>query len=381
MVAATPTPAHPGRVSDEREQVRHNAGWRADVVAIIASDAELLEYVRYSSYGVPTSYPKGDYDLDGDVDASDTTALGNFIAGAGGWNLDFNRDGNTDGDDTTEHAAYRTGYTGGSGGRGVQSRSALRNRLGYAGYQWDDTINAYHVRHRVYMPEIGRWTRRDPLGYVDGMSDLQYVGGSVLRFTDSSGLYAVDCARNLFNRIQGGLTPTTNWQCRLDLISNLDACCASRDRSGGTAADYIRCIDDSVAVYESCAREHPAGPFPDPGPGSAPEPLPPNWPGEDPNLPTLPWDPRRHDCMAACEQAATLMSVECGRKYRSNPVKLANCHYKVKKAIENCYQCCGGDLAKTRRLHCAQELLQEFLKKVIPKPTLNPRGPSGAGEW
>jgi|GEM_PF-4591628 len=61
-------------------------------------DAAPPVHVRYSSYGVPTSYPKGDYDLDGDVDASDTTALGNFIAGAGGWNLDFNRDGNTDAD-------------------------------------------------------------------------------------------------------------------------------------------------------------------------------------------------------------------------------------------------------------------------------------------
>lgn len=175
------------------ERVYYIQNWRADVVALIASDAELLEYVRYSSYGVATSYPKGDYDLDGDVDSADTTALSNFIAGAGGWNLDFNRDGNTDGDDTTEHATYRTGYTGGTGGRGVLSRSALRNRLGYAGYQFDDTMSAYHVRHRVYMPEIGRWTRRDPLGYVDGMGLYEYVGTRPLASVDSDGQSASRC--------------------------------------------------------------------------------------------------------------------------------------------------------------------------------------------
>jgi len=176
------------------ERVYHIQNWRADVVAIIASDAELLEYVRYSSYGVATSYPKGDYDLDGDVDSADTTALGNFIAGAGGWNLDFNRDGNTDGDDVTEHTTYRTGYTGGTGGRGVLSRSALRNRMGYAGYHFDDTLSAYHVRHRVYFPEIGRWSRRDPAGYVDGMGLYNYVRLSPVNTHDSLGL-VTSCAQ------------------------------------------------------------------------------------------------------------------------------------------------------------------------------------------
>jgi len=179
MVAATPTQAPRGRVSSGRGGSTHTRGdRRADVVALIASDAELLEYVRYSSYGVATSYPKGDYDLDGDVDAADTTALQTFISGSGGWNLDFNRDGNTDGDDVTDHASYRTGYTGGTGGRGVLSRSGLRNRLGYAGYQFDDTMSAYHVRHRVYMPEIGRWSRRDPIGYTNGTAALGHYADS-----------------------------------------------------------------------------------------------------------------------------------------------------------------------------------------------------------
>jgi len=197
MVAATPTPAHPDFVPRGSRGGTHTRGRRpADVVALIASDAELLEYVRYSSYGVATSYPKGDYDLDGDVDASDTTALQNFIGGAGGWNLDFNRDGNTDSDDVTEHTSYRTGYTGGSGGRGTLSRSAIRNRLGYAGYHYDDTISAYHVRHRVYLPEIGRWSRRDPAGYVDGMSLFLMAAAGNSNAVDPDGLRATPVGLN-----------------------------------------------------------------------------------------------------------------------------------------------------------------------------------------
>jgi len=47
------------------------------------------------------------------------------------------------------------------------------------------------VRHRVYVPEIGRWTRRDPIGYVDGVGLYEYVGATALIANDSSGLIAV----------------------------------------------------------------------------------------------------------------------------------------------------------------------------------------------
>lgn len=45
-----------------------------------------------------------------------------------------------------------------------------------------------HVRHRVYWAEIGRWTRRDPLGYVDGLSLYLYVRAQSIRLTDPLGL-------------------------------------------------------------------------------------------------------------------------------------------------------------------------------------------------
>jgi RHS repeat-associated protein len=124
------------------------------------------------------------------VDAADTTALSNFIAGSGGWNLDFNRDGNVDGDDVTDHATYVSGYVGGSGGPGVQSRAGLLNRVGYAGYQWDHIVQGDHVRHRVYLPGFGRWTRRDPAGRFIANALYEYVGSYPTGFVDPSGLEA-----------------------------------------------------------------------------------------------------------------------------------------------------------------------------------------------
>ena len=157
------------------------------------------EFIRSSPYGVPTSFPRGDYDLDGDVDAADTTALGNFIAGGSyGWNLDFNGDGVADSNDTDEHAAYVTGYDKGLGGRTVLSRSGVRNRAGYAGYEFEPALpnSAWHVRHRVLVSELGRWNRRDPLGYVDGNSLVQYANDNPQENTDASGLRSVaNCTR------------------------------------------------------------------------------------------------------------------------------------------------------------------------------------------
>src|SRR5690606_13918568 len=70
----------------------------------------------------------------------------------------------------------------------------FRSRKGYAGYEYDPTFEGagrhlYHVRHRIYVADVGRWTRRDPIGYVEGMSLYEYVHGFALRATDPLGLF------------------------------------------------------------------------------------------------------------------------------------------------------------------------------------------------
>ena len=52
-----------------------------------------------------------------------------------------------------------------SSGRGVLSCVGVRK--GYAGYQWDPATGQDHVRLRLYLPEMGKWGRRDAIGYED----------------------------------------------------------------------------------------------------------------------------------------------------------------------------------------------------------------------
>ncbi|MBS0195418.1 MAG: hypothetical protein JSR77_01540 [Planctomycetes bacterium] len=78
-----------------------------------------------------------------------------------------------------------------SSGRGVLSRVGVRK--GYAGYEWDPATGQDHVRHHVYLPEMGRWGRRDPAGYVDGAHLVQHVSSRTKNGTDSSGLVHLAC--------------------------------------------------------------------------------------------------------------------------------------------------------------------------------------------
>jgi RHS repeat-associated protein len=81
-----------------------------------------------------------------------------------------------------------------TGGKGRVSSLSVANRKGYAGYEFDEAASVYHVRHRVYLPESGRWSRRDPLGYVDGLNLLQYVNSSPQVYLDPSGRVLAGCA-------------------------------------------------------------------------------------------------------------------------------------------------------------------------------------------
>ncbi len=159
--------------------------WRHDVVAIVTDDGKLAERARYSAYGVPYGIPLGDVNGDGTVDASDQGLI-TLNWGSGPVRYDLNLDGTVDAAD----AAIVTNEWGTTLGRGALS--AIGNRRGYAGYEADFARDSImHVRHRVYHAELGRWTRRDPLGYVDGGNLYGYVRGRPVQFVDPTGLASV----------------------------------------------------------------------------------------------------------------------------------------------------------------------------------------------
>jgi len=159
--------------------------WRADVSVILASGGTLVEWVKYSPYGIPFGLPGADTDSDGDCDATD---ISNFDSVP---SYDVRYDVDLDGDnDATDKAIAQTYYQGTTYGWDVLSSNpdtGTGNRKGYAGYEYHEAVSLYHIRNRVFHPELGRWTRRDPLGYVDGMSVYEYVKSCSLKLRDPFG--------------------------------------------------------------------------------------------------------------------------------------------------------------------------------------------------
>jgi RHS repeat-associated protein len=191
--------------------------WRADLVSMIGSDGCLPGWFKYSAYGQHQWISAGDIDggdldgfRDGVVDAND---LGAFMKWHedGDPRADLNFDGAIDSTDYLFLILYDA------------SGQAPESRVMYAGYMHDplnDAANSggqfgiYHVRHRVYSPELGRWTRRDPLGYVDGMNLYGYVSAMVLISNDPTGQFGgMLCAMKLGKWLNdNGINPSMTFK-------------------------------------------------------------------------------------------------------------------------------------------------------------------------
>jgi RHS repeat-associated protein len=120
--------------------------------------------------------------------------------------------------------------------------------VGYAGYQWDQVARAYHVRYRVYLPEIGRWTRRDPLGYVGGVNLLSYVRSQPVGRVDPSGLVErttdnSPCTKANAGAVRFRVPETVKMSVTPNGMLPKDV---KRLRNIKKILDYASCADDSV---------------------------------------------------------------------------------------------------------------------------------------
>ncbi|MBK8172706.1 MAG: hypothetical protein IPK60_20545 [Sandaracinaceae bacterium] len=169
------------------ERAYYCQNWRADVVALVDFDgaATMLEWVKYSAYGVPFGMPAGDADSDGDCDASDDSIVAGWVSAP---SYDVRGDVDLDGDvDGTDYSAVVGGHQ--AVGRGQLSATSTGNHKGYAGYEFDwERGRQYHVRHRVLDCVLGLWITRDKLVYVDGPNALQYVASGPIAARDPEGL-------------------------------------------------------------------------------------------------------------------------------------------------------------------------------------------------
>jgi RHS repeat-associated protein len=166
--------------------------WRADTSVVLGASGAILRSYKYTAYGKRVEIDGGDYNRDGFVDPFD---YDDFMACyedsicADSRTADVNRDGFVDFfdydsfveayDNDTEraHGGLRTLYAGYERDPGLETTHA------------DGTTNdVYHVRHRVYATDLGRWTRRDPLGYVDDGNLFAYCTSMSIILGDEMGL-------------------------------------------------------------------------------------------------------------------------------------------------------------------------------------------------
>lgn len=212
--------------------------WRADVSAVVKTNGNVVESIKYSAYGVPTRIDPSDYNRDGFSDASDSNAFDtDWLAPNARADVNF--------DDFVDSIDYDLFYANwndpGEMGRGVLSRGSCGNRVGYAGYQHaPELVGAkWHVRHRVLESELGRWTRRDPIGYLSYVTLLEYVNGNPLHLVDSSGLFSDGylCYRTTAN------------------IRGCWACCLPRNEDGTIAhgPPDRRCLEDCEYYWRNDA--------------------------------------------------------------------------------------------------------------------------------
>ncbi len=193
--ANTPWPDEADGTLEER--VYYCQNWRADVVALFNSSGHMLQQVRYDPYGVPFGISKADINADGVLDSADSSLFVTLYNSGSGTHpfADWNLDGTLNSQDLI---AFGNSYNADAAlGYGVLSydftRAGGANRKGYAGYELAPELSSakpclYHVRHRVYDASMGRWTRRDPLGYVDGANLYGFVRSRPLVGIDPFGL-------------------------------------------------------------------------------------------------------------------------------------------------------------------------------------------------
>ncbi len=167
------------------------------MVALFNSSGHMLQQVRYDPYGVPFGISKADINGDGVLDSNDSSLFVTLYNSGSGTHpfADWNLDGSLS---SLDLIAFGNSYNADAAlGYGVLSyehaRAGGTNRKAYAGYELAPELSVakpclYHVRHRVYDASLGRWTRRDPLGYVDGMSLYAFVGSRPLVGIDPFGL-------------------------------------------------------------------------------------------------------------------------------------------------------------------------------------------------
>jgi len=172
------------------ERIYYCQNWRADVVAIVGPDGQsgqMKEWVKYSAYGVPYGIPGGDTDSDFDCETGDVDQVQQWIdTSAYDLRGDFNLDGAVDASDKSAIILSQENlYLG----RGVLS--SVSSMKGYSGSSRSSSTALNLARVRMWNPEEGRWSKRDPVEYGDSTNLYSVAQDNPVTLRDPLGLFSM----------------------------------------------------------------------------------------------------------------------------------------------------------------------------------------------
>ncbi len=72
-------------------------------------------------------------------------------------------------------------------------KSGVDNPYRHSTKEWDEHSGLYYFGARYYYPKVGRWTRRDPAGTVDGLNLYLYARNSPIALVDALGYFSREC--------------------------------------------------------------------------------------------------------------------------------------------------------------------------------------------
>ena len=164
-------------------RVYYCQNWRGDVSALVTATGKMVEWVKYSAYGVPFGMPSGDADSDGDFDSADQTAIQALIDTS---SYEVRADQDLDGDvDASDKVGSQRSL-------GLMALSGIQNWRGSASWvmlSWAiDAVVYSDLTARSYHSGLGRGSSRiGGSGYSIGApgQDLGsggwQAGGEILR--------------------------------------------------------------------------------------------------------------------------------------------------------------------------------------------------------
>jgi len=127
----------------------------------------------------------------------------------------------------------------------------ILNRYTYTAREWDSESSTYYYRAREYNPSVGRFTARDPIGYLAGLNLYSYVNNNPVNLTDANGKCGWICGAILVAGLIIGAVAVSAITCGLislyaqHVIDNTNAL-PCRDRKP--------CSAGLISAIELCAK-------------------------------------------------------------------------------------------------------------------------------